>query len=133
MSMLCSQCGTAAERCPRCAGALCARRLCGQLHEAACDDAVNALASAPTLPTTRTVYAPRTRPRRQRDPEVERLIAHRLVVQITHHRHTGRAASLLGRGTDPEAFHVAYRQAGLDPLGAFTLYLAASRLDSRTA
>src|SRR5260221_2483160 len=96
MSMLCSQCGAAAERCPRCAGALCARRLCGQLHEAACDDAVNALASAPTLPTTRTVYAPRPQPRRQRDPEVERLIAHRLVVQITQHRHTGRAALLAG-------------------------------------
>src|SRR6202022_971054 len=43
------------------------------------------------------------------------------------------AASLLGRGTDPEAFHVAYRQAGLDPAAAFSLYLAASRVDPRTA
>jgi len=43
------------------------------------------------------------------------------------------AASLLGRGTDAEAFYTAYKQAGLDPAAAFSLYLAASRVDPRTA
>jgi len=43
------------------------------------------------------------------------------------------AASLLGRGTDAPAFQLAYRQAGLDPAAAFSLYLAASRIDARTA
>jgi hypothetical protein len=43
------------------------------------------------------------------------------------------AASVLGRSTEAHAFHALYRQAGLQPVGAFGLYLAASRLDSRTA
>jgi len=43
------------------------------------------------------------------------------------------AASLLGRGADAPAFQLAYRRAGLDPAAAFSLYLAASRLDARTA
>jgi hypothetical protein len=43
------------------------------------------------------------------------------------------AASALGRATDAPAFHVRYRQAGIEPYGAFSLYLAASRLDPRTA
>jgi hypothetical protein len=42
-------------------------------------------------------------------------------------------ASQLGRPTDPEALLAAYRQAGIDPAGAFSLYLAASRVDPRTA
>jgi hypothetical protein len=184
----------------------------------------------------RITYAPRPRPRRQRSPEAESLIAQHLVLQITQHRHAGRtallagdldtafdqmwaarllepdldclgaaargcmprewemetdltplaralssrlhpraadawrrllddrparsvqaeaaewlardafgsgnarialrilhAASLFGRGTAADAFHVAYRQAGLDPLAAFSLYLTASRIDPRTA
>lgn len=43
------------------------------------------------------------------------------------------AASLHGRGTEADAFHVAYRQAGLDPAAAFNMYLAVSRIDPRTA
>ncbi len=235
MSILCSQCGAAAERCARCASALCARRLCAELHEVSCA-AVSALPAGQIPVPTRLAFAPRPRPRRQRNPEAERLIAEHLVQQITQHRHAGRtallagdldtafdelwaarllepdldglgatarecmpreweietdltplaralssrlhpraadawrrllddrparsvqaegaewlareafgsgnrrtalrilhAASLLGRGTDAEAFHVAYRQAGLDPLAAFSLYLAASRIDPRTA
>jgi hypothetical protein len=43
------------------------------------------------------------------------------------------AASALGRLTPPQTFRALYRDAGLDPIGAFTLYLVASRLDPRTA
>jgi len=43
------------------------------------------------------------------------------------------AASLLGRGTEADALHAAYKQAGLDPANAFSQYLAASRVDRRTA
>jgi hypothetical protein len=43
------------------------------------------------------------------------------------------AASVLGRGADAHEFHLAYKQAGLDPSAAFSLYLAASRLDPRSA
>jgi hypothetical protein len=46
---------------------------------------------------------------------------------------TMHAASLLGRTGDSVAFHAAYRRAGLDAIDAFTLYLAASRVDARSA
>src|SRR5438105_1763836 len=42
------------------------------------------------------------------------------------------AASVFGRSTDATSLHAVYRQAGLDPVAAFNLYLAASRLDPRT-
>jgi hypothetical protein len=235
MSMLCSQCGAPAERCARCASALCARRLCAELHEVSCS-AVSALPAGQMPRPTRSTYVARTAPRRQRSPEAESQIAQHLVLQISQHRQAGRsallagdldtafdelwaarllepdldcvgasardcmpreweietdltplaralsarrhpraadawrrlledrparsvqaeaaewlareaigagnqraalrilhAASLLGRGTDAEAFHVAYKQAGLDPAAAFSLYLAASRVDPRTA
>jgi tetratricopeptide (TPR) repeat protein len=235
MSMLCSQCGASAERCARCAGALCARRLCAELHEVSCS-AVSSLPAGQVARPTTSTYAARPRPRRQRNPQAESKIAQHLVLQITQHRQAGRsalvagdldtaldelwaarllepdldgvgatardclprdweietdltplaralsarlhpratdawrrllddrparsvqaeaaewlareafgsgnqraalrilhAASLLGRGTDADAFHVAYRQAGVDPAAAFSLYLAASRVDPRTA
>src|SRR5713226_2758046 len=235
MSMLCSQCGAPAERCARCASALCARRLCAELHDVSCS-AVSALPAGQVPLPTRGTYVPRPLPRRQRSPEAESQIAQHLLLQITQHRQAGRsallagdldtafdelwaarllepdldcvgaaarecmpreweietdltplaralsarhhpraadawrrllddrparsvqaeaaewlareasgsgnrrlalrvlhAASLLGCGTDPAAFHVAYRQAGLDPAAAFSLYLAASRIDPRTA
>lgn len=235
MSMLCSQCGATAERCERCAGALCGRRLCAELHEASCV-AVSALPVVPVVTHARASVKPTPRPRRERNPEAERLLAEQLVQRVSQHRLAGRAAllvgdldtaydelwaarhlepdldrlgatarqcmprdweletdltplaralasrrhpraadawrrvlddrparsiqaeaaewlaretlvsgdrrsglrimhaaSLLGRPAAPEAFHAAYRQAGLDPAGAFALYLAASRLDSRSA
>src|SRR6266851_5045705 len=235
MSMLCSQCGAPAERCARCASALCARRLCAELHDVSCS-AVSALPAGQAPLPTRGTYVPGPRPRRQRSPEAESQIAQQLVLQITQHRHAGRsallagdldtafdelwaarllepdldcvgasarehlprgweietdltplaralsarlhpraadawrrllqdrparsvqaeaaewlareafgagnqrtglrilhAASLLGRGTDAEAFYTAYKQSGLDPAAAFSLYLAASRVDPRTA
>src|SRR3954454_23664173 len=97
--MLCGQCGTSADRCERCGGALCPRRLCAEVHEAACDAAAT-LPTAPmlgaSLPISGVVYKARPRPRRQRDPETERLLAEQLVMQITKRRHTGRGALLAG-------------------------------------
>jgi hypothetical protein len=43
------------------------------------------------------------------------------------------AGSLLGRGIDPDPFHRAYKQAGMDGARAFGLYLVATRLDARAA
>jgi hypothetical protein len=51
----------------------------------------------------------------------------RVALRILH------AASRLGRTTESDAFHSAYRQAGVDPARAFSLYLVASRVDSSTA
>jgi hypothetical protein len=235
MSILCSQCGGPAERCERCAGPICARRLCAELHDAACA-AVSALPAAPATPTG-IPYTRRQAPRRrERNPEAERLLAEQLGLTIAHHRRAGRAALLagdldtafdelwaarqfepdldrlgaggravlppdwemetdltplaralsahahpragdawrrvledrparsiqaeaaewlareafgsgqpraalrilhaarmLGRAIEPLEFQRRYRHAGLDPAAAFSLYLAASRLDSRTA
>ena len=68
--MLCSQCGAAATRCDRCSGALCARSLCADLHEASCA-AVSVLPVAPAVAHAAVTYRPR--PRRERNPEAERL------------------------------------------------------------
>ena len=231
--MRCSQCGSAAERCDHCGGALCARRLCAELHEAACA-VLSVLPAAPAaLPT---VTFSRPKPRRERNPGAERILAEHLVETIGRHRLAGRAAllagdldtafdelwtarqlepdldrlgataraglpadfeletdlaplaralasrqhpraadawrrvledrparsvqaeaaewlaretlstgdrrralrilhaaSALGHGTDSATFHAAYRQAGIDPPGAFSLYLAASRVDPGSA
>jgi hypothetical protein len=43
------------------------------------------------------------------------------------------AASALGHAYPADTFQKLYREAGLDPRAAFTLYLAAARLDPRTA
>jgi hypothetical protein len=53
--------------------------------------------------------------------------AGRTALRILH------AASRFGRRTESDAFHVAYRQASIDPLAAFNLYLTASRVDPRAA
>jgi hypothetical protein len=239
MSMLCSQCGAPAERCDRCSGALCARRLCAELHDASCVAVVEAVADA-TQAADRSLMTvtvvPKAPPRRDRNQQTERLLAEQTVLHVTRHRQAGRAAlmagdldtafeelwaarqlepdldrlgataresippdwevetdltplaralssrlhpragdawrrlledrparsiqaeaaewlareafgagasrtalrilhaaSLLGRHTESDAFHVAYRQASIDPLAAFNLYLAASRVDPRTA
>jgi tetratricopeptide (TPR) repeat protein len=233
MSMLCSQCDAPAERCDRCASALCERRLCAELHEASCV-AMSSLPREPLL-VLASAFKPKVR-RRERNQAAERVLAEQLVPRITRHRQTGRAAllvgdldtafdelwaarqlepdldrlgasarqcmprdweietdltplaralssrrhpraadawrrlledrparsvqaeaadwlakeafangnrraalrithaaSLLGRRAEPEPFHAMYRQAGLDPVAAFGLYLAATRVDSRTA
>ena len=91
--MRCSQCGSAAERCDHCGGALCARRLCAELHEAACA-VLSVLPAAPAaLPT---VTFSRPKPRRERNPEAERILAEHLVETIGQHRLAGRAALLAG-------------------------------------
>src|ERR1700694_4304267 len=96
--MLCSQCNAPAERCTRCAAALCTRRLCAELHEASCE-AVSALPvgapDAAPLPAP-IIFKSRARPRRERDTEAERVVADHLVMQITRHRQSGRAALLTG-------------------------------------
>ena len=234
MRTLCGQCGQVAERCDRCAGALCARRLCAELHEAAC-------AVLPALPVAPAASPGpvrlNERPRRERvlDPEAARAVAEHLVETIVRHRQAGRAAllagdldtafdelwaarhlepdldrvgaparallppdfemetdftplartlaarqhpraadawrrvlddrparsiqaeaaewlatdafsagdsrrglrilhaaSLLGRGAQPAAFHATYARAGLDPRAAFSMYLAASRVEPST-
>jgi hypothetical protein len=232
MSIPCSQCGAATERCERCVGALCTRRLCAEIHEATC-------AAMSALPAARggVSYTRRQAPkRRERNPEAERLLAEQLILTIGHRRLAGRAALLagdldtafdqlwaarqlepdldglcadaradlptdweietdltplaraltarkhprasdawrrvlhdrparsvqaeaadwlaqealragevrsalrilhaasrLGRATDAKTLHGLYRQAGLGPVGAFALYLTASRLDAGTA
>jgi hypothetical protein len=234
MTMLCSQCGATATRCDRCSGALCARSLCADLHEASCA-AVSVLPVAPAVAHAAVTYRPR--PRRERNPEAERILAEHLVQTVSRHRQAGRAAllagdldtafdelwtarqmeqdldrlgaparalctppdweietdlvplarvlsarphpragdawrcvlddrparsvqaeaaewlareaadagdrrralrilhaaSLLGRPVAADVFHAAYRRAGIDPASAFSLYLAASRIDARTA
>ena len=97
MSIVCSQCGAPAERCERCAAAVCARRLCTELHEASCEG-LGALPARPIAPPsiTRTYTRPRAPQRRERNPEAERLLAEQLVLTIGHHRQTGRAALLAG-------------------------------------
>ena len=73
--MLCSQCDAPAERCTRCAAALCTRRLCAELHEVSCE-AVSALpVGAPLAAPTPVLFTPRTRHRRERNTEAERAIA----------------------------------------------------------
>lgn len=96
MSILCSQCGAAAERCEQCGAGVCARRFCAELHEAACA----AVSSLPTpQPGTAPVQITYTRPkprRRERNPEAERALADQLMLTIDHHRQSGRGALLAG-------------------------------------
>jgi hypothetical protein len=232
VSMLCNQCGAPAERCQRCASALCLRLLCSELHDASCA-AVSAL---PTKDPAPALSGPALQPRRERDDEAERAHVEQLVLAITRHRHQGRTAlvvgdldtavdelwrardlepgldhvgaiarefvprgweletdltplaralsarmharaadawrrvlddrparsiqaeaaewlardafgagrprstlrmlhagNLLGRRLETVAFLSAYKQAGIDPLGAFSLYLSATRLDAHSA
>jgi len=95
--MLCSQCGAAAERCAHCGGALCARRFCAELHEAACA-AVSVLPSPPSTvePDTRITYARPTARRRERNLDAERALAEQLMLTIGHHRQAGRTALMAG-------------------------------------
>src|SRR5215216_4519836 len=93
VSMLCSQCGSPAERCEQCAGALCQRRLCAELHEASCA-AVSAMPSLPMIVAAPTVKRAATRP--ERDEEAERQQAEQFVLKITQHRLAGRSALLAG-------------------------------------
>ena len=91
--MLCSQCGAAATRCDRCSGALCARSLCADLHDASCA-AVSVLPVAPAVAHAAVTFRPR--PRRERNPEAERVLAEHLVQTVSRHRQAGRAALLAG-------------------------------------
>src|SRR5207248_8298683 len=93
MTMLCSQCGAAATRCDRCSGALCARSLCADLHDASCA-AVSVLPVAPAVAHATATFRPR--PRRERNPEAERVLAEHLVQTVSRHRQAGRAALLAG-------------------------------------
>ena len=91
VSMLCSQCGSPAERCERCAGALCLRLFCSELHDASCA-AVSALPGRESA----VMATKRTRSTIERDEDAERLQVEQLVLAITRHRHAGRAALIAG-------------------------------------
>src|ERR1051326_3509834 len=93
MSMLCNQCGAAAQRCEHCGAGVCTRRFCAELHEAACA-AVSALPKAPGA--TSVTYVPPAVRRRERNPDAERALAEQLMLTIGHHRQTGRAALIAG-------------------------------------
>jgi hypothetical protein len=93
MTITCSQCGAAATRCERCSGAWCARSLCADLHDASCA-AASVLPAAPAVAHAAVSF--RARPRRERNPEAERVLAEHLVETVTHHRQAGRAALLAG-------------------------------------
>ena len=101
MTMLCSQCGSPAERCERCAGALCPRRLCAELHEAACD----AMTELPAQPTGGSSLSASGLPRQtaptsraQRRSRLRSGLHRRraAVVRISQHRQAGRAALFIG-------------------------------------
>ena len=118
--MLCSQCGLPAERCERCAGALCQRLLCSELHEASCA-AVSALPATPIQVNAQPPKAPRQRkPVIERDDEQERLQAEQFILKITQHRVAGRSALL--EGDLDTAFHELSTakdlESNLDHLGA---------------
>jgi hypothetical protein len=117
MTIPCSQCGSAATRCDRCSGAWCARGLCSDLHEASCA-ALSVLPAAPAVAHTAVSF--RARPRRERNPEAERVLAEHLVETVTRHRHAGRAA-LLGGDLDTafdELWTARQVEHDLDRLGA---------------
>ena len=102
MTTLCRQCGGPAETCERCGGALCPRRLCAELHDAACAAVAtlpsppsNASSSSTASAIARVLYD-RPKPKRTRDPEAERVLAEQLMARVAQHRHAGRAALLVG-------------------------------------
>ncbi len=120
ISMLCSQCGSPAERCERCASALCTKRLCSELHDASCA-AASAMLPSPTIEQqlAATVIEPQLKVRKQRaqqpprDDAAERDQAELLVLAISDHRQKGRWALLLG---DLEtAFDELFRARALEP------------------
>ena len=119
VSMLCSQCGSPAERCEHCAGALCLRLLCAELHEASCA-AVSAMPSIVPVEEPALASRPARRIKIERDQDAERQQVEQLVLAITRHRHTGRAA--LVAGDLDTAFDELWRardlEPGLDHVGA---------------
>ena len=94
ISMLCAQCGSPAERCARCSGALCPRKLCAELHEAAC----TALSTMPPRPARVEPTPRKLRPSgdRRRPTTLDRQLVQQLVLTIAQHRADGRAALLIG-------------------------------------
>src|SRR5438067_4540858 len=94
MPMLSTQCAAAAQRCEHSGAAVCTRRFCAELHEAACA-AVSALPSAPAI-QIRVSYARPVARRRERNPDAERVLAEQLMLTIGHHRQAGRAALIAG-------------------------------------
>src|SRR5919197_2868528 len=81
VTMLCTQCGMPAERCGRCAGSLCTKRLCAELHEASCA----AMSALPSVP----------RPSLREGDERHRV--EELVQRIGEHRAADGALLLLAR------------------------------------
>src|SRR4051812_4316526 len=112
VSMLCGQCGSPAERCEHCAGALCLRLLCAELHEASCA-AVSAMPSATPLEEPVLAARPAPRTRTERDQDAERQRVEHLVLAIPRHRHKGRAA--LVSGELDTAFDELWRARDLEP------------------
>jgi hypothetical protein len=82
---------------------MCDRRLCAELHAAACAG----VSDLPTGPAQRAgdavpsaMFVPRRIPRRERDEHAERVVAEHLVGLIARHRQIGRAALLLANDLD---------------------------------
>ena len=87
--MLCGQCRAPAERCLRCGAALCQKKFCAELHEAACDalSALEPIAGAPD---------PRPEPKPARKVGADQQVVNNLILTIAQHRADGRAALLVG-------------------------------------
>src|SRR5918911_1298387 len=94
-SMLCGQCRAPAERCARCGAALCLKKFCAELHEAACE-ALSALPGAlfaQQQPEPRPV-AQAARKARKVGPDQQ--LVDNLILTIAQHRADGRAALVVG-------------------------------------
>jgi hypothetical protein len=94
-SMLCGQCRAPAERCVRCGAALCLKKFCAELHEAACE-ALSALPGellGEPEPAARPVAQARGQVRKA-TPDQQ--IVDNLILTIAQHRADGRAALLVG-------------------------------------
>ncbi len=94
----CAQCGEPAERCPRCGVALCARRLCAELHEASCH-AVESLPPLARSPEPQVKPPAREgkvgqRARRAETEQTRLNLARDLMDSIRRHRSSGRTALL---------------------------------------
>jgi hypothetical protein len=131
--MLCSQCGGPAERCERCAIALCQRRLCAELHEASCVG-ITALPPVPAVPAKLVVKRVSQRPRRERNEQLERHLAEQLVARISQHRQVGRAALLEGDlDTAADELQAARQlEPDLDRLGATARQIVPSDWEQET-
>jgi hypothetical protein len=95
ISMLCGQCGAPAERCVRCGAALCVKKLCAELHDAACD-ALSALPELAVETSPTPAKATISRKERPKRTAADHRVVEKLILTIAQHRADGRAALLVG-------------------------------------